>query len=186
MELERKFFQNCGSIGFSLIKKHCENNNIQTEESSGFNFSGKVWDSLILGGNANFKIAINCKFSTIGVLNLGTSVFNDLDENKYSDHVKDFIREFLNVYMGHIKGTFNNLKINFSLSLPIIAKEIEIGEIFGNKSIKSMDWLYKDGASGLIVGLHFFRDEMISNEKFEKFCEKLSVSQNKKKKLVIF
>lgn len=110
--------------------------------------ANNIWSCGILWGNEHIKGLIIVKFTTLNILAMSSNIFKNTNDNMLFEYTKDFMKEYCNFYAGFIKGTFNNEKVDISLSLPIISNSLSPEACLGGAKDSHLDqWILKSGGS---------------------------------------
>jgi len=156
----KKIQQFCKDVSLKRFQAHCQNDKlILTEQTEDLTLSGNVWKCGILWGNDDIHGLLIVNFTTINILAIASSMFENTKDSVLFEHTKDFMKEYCNLYAGLLKGTFDNAHIKTHISLPIIAKSLDTLACFGGLRDNTLTekWILKNGSSFIEVesSIHF-------------------------------
>lgn len=167
------------------FRKHCGNEKIEIvpkEEASLSSNDTNSWRCAILWGNEDIRGVFIVNFTTLSILGLGGHVFELTSDDALFEHAKDFVKEFCNLLAGHIKGIYNNEKLDVSMSLPILSKSISVESFMSDRSEKIYEdsWIMGIGSSNIEVTSHFqvISDIDVNSFKFVDDVEKMKIVKN--------
>lgn len=155
----------CRDVSLKRFTSHSLNDGIKlVDKDQSQTMSGNVWKCGILWGNEDIKGLIIVNFTTINILAMASSIFENTNDTVLFEHTKDFMKEYCNLYAGLIKGTLNNEKIYTNISLPIISKSLSRDACLGGTPKR----IYEDSWS-LTLGNSFIEinSSLVFSEKFD-------------------
>lgn len=122
-------------VSLERFKSHSNNNAVEIMEyNKDCDKLDNQWSCGILWGNDDVKGLIVLKFTTLNVLAMGSTIFENTNDEMLFTYTKDFMKEYCNLYAGFIKGTFNNKGISVGISLPILSDNFSMDACLGYKS----------------------------------------------------
>ncbi|OUR97932.1 hypothetical protein A9Q84_06975 [Halobacteriovorax marinus] len=115
----------CRETSLQRFIAHSSNQEITLIEKNAEQvMTGNIWRCAILWGNDDIRGVMIINFTTINILAMASSVFENTRDSVLFEHTKDFMKEYCNMYAGLLKGTLNNKNIITNISLPIISKSL--------------------------------------------------------------
>lgn len=118
-EILKKFSRD---VSLERFISHSNNNSVSIKEiEDQLPKQENIWSCGILWGNDDIRGLITLQFTTLNVLAMGSTVFENTNDELLFTYTKDFMKEYCNLYAGFIKGTFNNHSIPIGISLPILS-----------------------------------------------------------------
>ena len=162
------FLEVCKEESLNIFKEHSGNPVVTfIETDKNFDRSQNSWNSLIFIGGSKFNFMFQAEFTTIHLLSLASDRFSDVNETDYIDHVKDFMREFCNLFAGKLKACFET-KTDAFLSLPIITREYDIEKIFDTPldQLSSLSWKIGDGKMAISLKGYYHEKEKFGDYEF--------------------
>ena len=155
----------CRDVSLKRFSSHSSNQAITLlEKDPTHELTGNVWRCGILWGNDDLRGLIIVKFTTINILAMASSIFENTNDSILFEHTKDFMKEFCNLYAGFIKGTLNNQKVFTNISLPIISKSLTREACLGGTptNICEDNWVLSLGSSVIEIS-----NSLVFSEKFD-------------------
>lgn len=161
--------ESCRQVSLEIFKSHSGKEKLTLQENSKDLNSSNSWSALIFIGGSKFRCAFIATFSTISLLNLASERFADINESEYIKTVKDFMREYCNLFAGKLKAGFE-LETDAYLSLPIITKNYDLENIFNTTidNIEYAQWSIGEGNMSINIEFCFYEKEKFKNYDFIK------------------
>lgn len=148
-----------------ILAEHSGNKNlIIKDELTTFSDERNPWKSFVFVGGPKFYLMFEAQFSTISLLGIAADRFSEIDEGEYFTNVRDFMREYCNLYVGKLKAKFEQFEKAY-MSLPFISRDYCLETLFDQKTedISSHAWFLGENNSFVRLKLHFMEKDKIEH-----------------------